>query len=313
MKIRMVEMMKVESCKNISLVLVSVGILLIALQTKVYAKAKTDSKNKVKSSSVTLKIDPTMSEETRYKIMSPYFSPSFSSKLQIDRTTHKNKEALKAEELEGFIYVNPPLGHCFRISSDPSRRDRYICDRTAIKYRLSDLDDQGRLNWMISVDDSSARFRYSWDSWYKFAKILPSVKDSYIKEKKYPILNCSLNIDERKITLDMFFTKWFISFPPVDIPAKDYELRYQVETKEGEEIVADPPDKLLWTLPEDKSFGLDPDSVKVNDLPGGALATRCRYLRKTPESKFNNSLECHHIGLYDVLRLPLDCLEGLKH
>ena len=307
--------MKITSYKNISLVLLLLGSFVTLIDNNAYAKTGA-TKTKSPPKPVSLKIEPTMNEATRYKLMSPYFSPSFESKLQIDRTTPKNKEVLKAEELEGFIYVNPPTGHCFRINFDPAKPDRNICDRTAVKYHLSDLGDQGKLNWMISVDDSSSQFRYSWDSWYKFAKILPSVKDSYVKEKKYPILNCELNIDERKITLDMFFTKWFIRFPPVDIPAKDYELRYQVEVKEGEaeaEVVTKPQDKLLWTLPEDKSFGLDPDSIKVNDLPGGAVATRCRYLRKTPQSKFNNSLECHHIGLYEVLRLPLDCLEGLKH
>ncbi len=304
--------MKLCKKKNLILIITLVSSINFIPQL-IYGKTKvSDTSSKKKS--LNLKIDRTTDEKTRYKILSPYFSPSFDTKLQLDRTTVENKEALRADDLTGYIYVNPPQGHCFRITYDTNKKDKYVCDRTSIKYRLSDLDDKGKLNWMISVDDSSSKFMYSWDSWYKFARILPSVKDKYVKEKKYPVLDCSLNIDERKITLDLFFTTWFVTLPPMDILAKDYELRYQKETQSEEETTPPPePDKLMWMLREDKSYGLDPDSVKIDDLPPGSQATRCRYLRKTPESKFNNSLECHKIGLYEVLRVPLDCIEGLKH
>lgn len=262
------------------------------------------SKNNKKETLV-LKIDQYTDEKTRYKMLLEYFSPSFDQVLEFDRSSKENQNALRAEDLSGYIFINPPKGHCFRITFDEDKPDRTICDRTSVRWRLSDIDDQGKLNWLIALDDSSSRFKYSWKSVYKFAKISPSVKDSFMQEKKYPILGCQADIDTRKITLDMFFTKWFISFPPVDIRAKEYETVY--ENFENYE------DKLVWILRDEKSFGLDPDMVKVDDLPSGAYVTRCRYLRKEPESRFNNSLECHHIGLYDVLRVPLDCLERLNY
>ena len=289
-----------------------VGLIFVvgfALQTSVGFSKNKASKNRVfkdsKKETLNLKIDQSTNEKTRYKMLSEYFSPSFDQVLEFDRSSKENQNALRAEDLSGYIFINPPKGHCFRITFDEDKPDRTICDRTSIRWKLSDIDDQGRLNWMIALDDSSSRFRYTWKSVYKFAKISPSVKDGYLREKKYPILGCKADIDTRKITLDMFFTKWFISFPPVDIRAKEYETVY--ENLENYE------DKLVWILRDDKSFGLNPDMVKVDDLPPGASVTRCRYLRKEPESRFNNSLECHNIGLYDVLRVPLDCLERLNY
>lgn len=239
-----------------------------------------------------------MNELQRTKILSKYFSPSFNEVLEVDITADINKNVKDPMSFRGIIYINPPKGHCFNITYNENKKDKRICERTHMYYKLSDLNDDGEFKLDISTDDSSSIYTYTWKSKYLFVQVYPSIKDRYVFVKKYPVMNCIPNLKTRKIELDLFFTKWFITIPEKDVMAIDFEKEFKPIEKE----------KVKWKLHPDKSFGLDADQVVVGDYPPSAIQSRCRYIKGVSQHKYKNMVECHNIGLYDAVRIPVSCM-----
>ena len=93
----------------------------------------------------------------RVKTLSSFFEPKPKSMIKID--SYQNKGA-EDHFLDAYLHVTvkPPKNQCFILSHQNGYdiKDKYICDRQTIFFRLKEIDQAGRIHLNVITGEKDA-------------------------------------------------------------------------------------------------------------------------------------------------------------
>lgn len=111
---------------------------------------------------------PSVTTSKRVQALSQYFDPPPNSMVHIHSRYLKNKDAKKhLYELPGFITVNPPKGICFTVSTEFRLRDKRVCRKKTLRFKLGDITQTGQIEWLIRTDKDDFGTTLRWQTPYR--------------------------------------------------------------------------------------------------------------------------------------------------
>lgn len=107
--------------------------------------------------------------------VAPYFQPPPGDELSVgEREVARSQKHKDPELFQGYIRVNPPKGSCFFIQrslgSGRTVPDTKVCKKTTLAWQLRDLDDRGRITWMLRRDYQDPGVILRWPTPYRKGK-----------------------------------------------------------------------------------------------------------------------------------------------
>lgn len=283
---------------------------------------------------------PTLTEEQRLSKMRPYFYPPIGEYVEVDADAINNKKNKDPLDYVGYITVSPPKGVCFTITRQEDTEDEILCKKKRLAFSVKHLDDAGVLSWHISTGKGDFGADYKWPTPHRRGQV---IKYGEKIPKFVPITRCipQKSKEARRIILDMMSgERWVITFPPKDVSTgKEGKLPNLFVPSGGKKKAAtaanddappeakdavnpldtyietkfDDPVTTHWAMDELNSFVLPAANFRIGfDGPSGMNGS-CRY-RYTgmPKDPASGWMECHRTDLYDVILVPLSCMEKIK-
>lgn len=143
----------------------------------------------------------------RMAVVAPWFSPRPGELIQASAHDIANLPAdagSLSQTIKGFIAVTPPKGHCLRIIKGLRGDEQLICKPRTLAFRMSDLDQSGKLRWQVFAGKMMASLPLVWPSPYRFAQIIELGKLGKKLGHFEPVTNCKLRSEPpwRRITVD---------------------------------------------------------------------------------------------------------------
>lgn len=155
--------------------------------------------------------DPAAFEKLPFKermaVVAPWFRPRPGAMVTASAHDIANLPANAgpaSQRLKGFIRVTPPTGQCLRIIKGIRGDELLVCKPRSLSFRLSDLDQSGRLRWQVFAGQMMASLPLTWPSPYRFAQIIELGMLGKKLGHYEPIANCRLSEDGpwRRVTVD---------------------------------------------------------------------------------------------------------------
>ena len=286
----------------------------------------------------TLLAASTLTLPQQQKLVSPYFSPAPGETVSLDEEEVRNVGKRSHFHLRGYITVTPPKGSCLLVQAHPERRDIKVCKKRRIPFLSGDLDDGGRVNWVISKPGTVANVPLSWKTPHRIAKVIPGMERLATLSRNRLILGCrgEKTKHTRKVTLTLPNDEfWVVHFPKKDVLVDQPEAVPNLYLdsgfegglpKEGDIPKARPKEQFLiakerahekepvqtyWAVPRRNAFVMSASNFSTSDTPDGIRGT-CRYrLKGAPSDPESGVIECHDTDAFDVLLLHLQCAKSI--
>ena len=199
--------------------------------------------------------------EQRQKMLRQYFSPVPGVETAVVDPEEISKPYKEKLKIRGYIWVRPPKGRCLIISREKDTLDNFICKPTPLSFRLWDLDQGGKINWLVYQSQNDPGTKLSWQTPYRIANFIPLGRFEEGANIRSPIRSCKATSQngQRKVTLEFFDGRtWYIPFPQKDMKIagrkKDRNLYVRVMTNTDGKA-----------HPEDVSSG-EPSSITEEDI-----------------------------------------------
>lgn len=272
------------------------------------------------------------------KSLEPYFTPAPGVTVELDAQEVINVGKRSHFDLRGYITVTPPKGTCLIVQAHAERRDINVCKKRRIPFLAGDLDEGGRVNWIITQPGKVANVPLSWPTPHRIAKVIPGMERLATLSKNRLILKCrgELNDHTRKISLSLPNNElWVAHFPQKDtlVDQPENVPNLYVDSgftgglpKEGDIPKARPKEQFLiakekahekepvqtyWAVPRRNAFVMNASNFSTADTPEG-IRGECRYrLSGAPNDPQSGIIECHNTDAFDVILLHLECAKSI--
>lgn len=272
-----------------------------------------------------------MTEAERYNALKPYFDPSPGGIVSVnpaDVEAGKSKHNPMLYKL--YVSVNPPKGHCFRITRSPQTPDISVCKPTQLATLVGDISASGQFSWTISTGKDDFGYSYTWNTPHRVAQKIPAGTREVVS---VPVLSCTpfSNSSERSIVLNfMDNERWSITFPESDKleeqPPPLPNLYLAERTSSGgisansevsvpstdhwaylKSLKPEDPVTKHWVIRARNHFRMPASNLKITDTPPGEFGS-CRYqYYGAAKDQSSGWIECHEADKYDVIFTHLSC------
>lgn len=161
----------------------------------------------------------------RVEILKPFFSPQPGTMVYADRADLIKKKDTPAS-IKGYIEITPPKGQCFIIRRHLDQKDTNVCKSEFLSFSVKEIDNAGKLNWLVIQGPNDTGTALSWQTPYRKAKIIKLGEFNGGLEHNHYIKSCKATITpfQKKLNLELMDGKtWTILFPDKDIQIKKPE------------------------------------------------------------------------------------------
>ena len=280
---------------------------------------------------------PSAPEADRQEILKAFFTPAGKSRVHLDpRELNQERKRTHFHELRGWIRVTPPGGACLIIRKKTHIEDIRVCKPKNISFSLKDIEPDGRILWDIKTGPLDFGTYMWWQTPYLVGKYVSHSMPWPGPSAAFYLSSCSLRHEGEERILDLNLipeNRISIRFPRIEVPAPQPEqaiprLYIQHRSHTSGLIKADKgksgsqrpdPDQAVehknsnairsdWQLHPRGSYRLEGRRVLTGQTGGGPGKCRYRYSGYEYHPEFA-AIECHRIGDYKWLYLPLPCLK----
>ena len=289
---------------------------------------------------------PNATTSTRVQALSQYFDPPPNTMVHIHKRYLKNKDAKKRlYELPGFITVTPPKGICLTISTEFRLRDKRICQKRTLRFKLGDITQTGKIEWLVRTSPDDFGTTLQWQTPYRAGRKRLTNTKGQQQMKFFYVEGCKLLKNyqgERLIDISIFNQPhWQVRLPnnekfvrtPFEkrttlyFKSSDPKSVFQKSKKKRREerlIKIANKQKILRTVQEtDPRYTETPWQTKVRGAYSinaervhfdgqtsmGAKKGLCIYKYFGYDKDENvGVIECHDIAGYLWVAVPLNCL-----
>lgn len=283
----------------------------------------------------TLLVPPGTPLKESQETLRPYFTPQVGSVVTLDPIELINAKAGKYWNVRGYIEVHPPKGVCFTIMRRKDLEDNVVCKRTRLSFTAGDIDKRGDIGWTVSTGTGDFGTEVLWPTPYRLARYVDVTMPWPGPGRGLPILKCEgvKYIESgRHIYLDLLNgERWVLGFPerdtlipqPEEVPnlmivQAPTEGSGFVDIKESKESkqkqIQEQYDKgAVWQMhPRNANTMNGSYFMGGGDAPPRGANGECRYKYEGPDDKKTGLMECHNVGKFRWLYMPLACLSAVK-
>lgn len=192
--------------------------------------------------------DASLADKT--KVMAPFFNPAPGSIIAIDHKEKINRPEELPLPIRGYILVSPPKNHCFIIQRGPRLADQNVCQKTSIPFTLEELDEAGKINWLVTTQKNEPPLLLSWPTPHRVGTL---VGEGRWKDQDYQdiiLSRCAVEKgpDKRDIRVTLMNGEEFV----VQFPLKDT-------------LLPQPPPIPNLIMPEEDPIAVIPKKKTQND------------------------------------------------
>ncbi len=275
------------------------------------------------------------SEAARIEKISPFFTPKPGGFASLDPAEIRDQEKRRpAEDLKGYIKVNPPKGSCFYIQRAYDLPDEKICKSSVLSFKVGDIDPSGRIVWRLSTSGSDQGIALRWLTPYRIAQVIPYSKNEKEPRQHRIIKTCELKSEipgiqekQRRLHIELFGgEEWVLNFPEKDSlvsqppPVPNLHIMKPGRRIDGtggpkgltKNTGFDEDDDDAWVIPSRDTYIMSASNFITSDSGPPGNINKCRYqLKNAPEDPESGWIECHHTDRYQIVYTHIPCAKEI--
>ncbi|MDD9949994.1 MAG: hypothetical protein OXT67_00365 [Zetaproteobacteria bacterium] len=290
---------------------------------------------------------PHTSTEERRKALAPFFDPAPGSVVTLSRKYVKNHDEKKhLYQMPGFITVTPPPGQCFVLATEAKARDKKVCHKQTLRFKLGDITVRGEIEWLVRTSPTDFGTKLTWHTPYRAGRKKHTVQGGRQKVDYFYVKGCSIlknSFGERLIEIHLFQEKgWQVRLPnqekfilqpfsprttlyfqttesknifAQDKKARREEAKRRLAAQNAiKSSVQELDERYLatqWQTHPRGAYSLTTDRIHFGHQSFlGASESLCAYKYDGyDKDKRIGVVECHHVAGYDWVIVPLVCLK----